>query len=411
MRIAFVCGFAWEPKGTARARAFPLAAELVKKGHEVSLFLVPYDNPAHSGLKRELEGVRIVNVEIDERPGLWHAPALAKRLCAAIARYAPEVAHIFKPKGYAGAACTWLLIKGFRGLALDCDDWEGWGGWNEVNAYPWLVKEYIDRQEKWLIRRAPVVTTASRVLERRAVELRAPSNGVFYIPNCGNAERMIPGSASAPCAAKGGTKESFGLPERPAILYGGHFDPADDIMFFCRAAERAARLFRATIVFVGEGPQLSEVKQFFAQREGVVVRFFPRLPYEQFLQLVAASDVAAFPYPDNAIYWAKCSARIVDYLSLGKAVVTTAVGQNTEYIVDGESGILAPPGDEARFGQELQNLLSNPELRARLGQNAERRVKQEFSWGRNPLETCLRAYRQLLRPNLPISTSAIKSSQ
>ena len=32
MRVACVSGFAWEPKGTARSRAFPLAAELVKKG-------------------------------------------------------------------------------------------------------------------------------------------------------------------------------------------------------------------------------------------------------------------------------------------------------------------------------------------------------------------------------------------
>ena len=74
MRIAMVCGFAWEPKGTARARAFPLGAELVRKGHEVSLFLTPYDNPADSGQERELEGVRILNIRVGERPGFGTPP-------------------------------------------------------------------------------------------------------------------------------------------------------------------------------------------------------------------------------------------------------------------------------------------------------------------------------------------------
>jgi glycosyltransferase involved in cell wall biosynthesis len=137
------------------------------------------------------------------------------------------------------------------------------------------------------------------------------------------------------------------------------------------------------------------MKGFFAQQEGVVVRFFPRVPYDQFVRLIAASDIAAFPYPDNPIYQAKCSARIVDYMSMGKAVVTTAVGQNVDYIVDGESGILAPPGDEARFTHELEKLLQDSELRTRLGCKARQRIKEKFSWSGEPVENCLAAYQQL----------------
>ncbi len=395
MRIAFVCGFAWEPKGTVRARAFPLAAELVKRGHQVTIFLVPYDNPNDSGKEEVLEGVRIVNMQVGRVSTLRQVPVLVKRLCNAVERYSASVVHIFKPKGYAGAACSLLSMKGFRGLVLDCDDWEGWGGWNDVKTYPWIVKEYIDRQEKWLIRRVPVVTAASRVLERRAVELRASSNGVFYIPNCAPSRKTDMASEFAPTSTADGAKKSFGLPDGPAIFYGGHFDPADDIMFFCRAAEHAACRVGAAIVFVVDGPQLSDVKEFFARREGIIVRFFPRLPYEQFLQLVAASDIAAFPFPDTPIYRAKCSARIVDYMSMGKAIVTTAIGQNADYIVDGVSGILAPPGDEANFGRELEKLLQDPQLRARLGQRAKERIKTMFSWDGVAVDNCLAAYRQL----------------
>ncbi len=318
MRIAFVCGFAWEPKGTARVRAFPLAAELVNRGHEVSLFLTPYDNPPDSGRKAELEGVHVVNINVGERPGFRQIPWIIKRLCQAIHHYSPDLVHVFKPKGYAGAACTWLLLRGFPSVVLDLDDWEGWGGWNDLKSYPWIVKEYIDRQEKWLIRRVPVLTAASRALERRAAELRKSPNAVFYIPNgcvgsqdTGSCERQ----PAVSCA-----KNHLRLPDGPVIFYGGHFDPADDVLFFCRAAEHAVRRFDATLVFVGEGPELPKVKEFLSRQGGINARFFPRLPHERFLQLVGVSDIAAFPYPDTAIYRAKCSARIVDYMSMGKAV-------------------------------------------------------------------------------------------
>jgi glycosyltransferase involved in cell wall biosynthesis len=396
MRVLFVCGFAWEPKGTARARAFPLAAELVKRGHDVTILLTPYDNPADSSKKWELHGVRIANVDVGKNPRVWHIPVILKRLCTAIRRHSPEIVHFFKPKGYAGAACTWLLWSGFRSVALDCDDWEGWGGWNEVKNYPWLVKEYIDRQEKWLTRRAPLLTTASRALQQRAVELRRSSDSVIYIPNCAGS----PDNAGAQDRALSMTgeqaRESFNLPEGPVVFYSGHFEVRKEIMFFSRAAIRAARLCEATIVVVGDGPELSFMREFFNQQKDVQARFFSPLPYDRFVELLAASDVAAFPYPDDPIYHAKCSARIIDYMSMGKAVVSTNIGQNAEYIVNGESGILVPPEDEMKFSEELERLLKDPELRACLGRKARERVLEKFTWSGESVDNCLAAYRELV---------------
>ena len=402
MRLAFISGFAWEPKGTARARAFPLAAELVKRGHAVTLFLTPYDNPDDSGVERELEGVRVVNVKVGKRPGLRHAPLLAAKLCQAVQACSPDVVHVFKPKGYAGAACSWFLMRGSPRVVLDCDDWEGWGGWNEVSTYPWLIKEYIDRQERWLIRRAPVVTAASRTLVQRSLALRQSQDGVFYIPNCGASRQNLRHQETALALGSDTAKEAFGLAGQPVIFYSGQVAAGEEAMFFARTAARAALRCRAIVVTVGEGPGIAQIREYFS-REGVAARFFPRLPYREYVGLLAASDIAVFPYPDDPVHQAKCSARIVDYMNMGKAVLTTAVGQNQEYIVPGESGILAPAGDENQFGWELERLLQSPQLRTQLGRAARRRSGEKFSWSGEPIETCLAAYRHLLKAELPVS--------
>jgi glycosyltransferase involved in cell wall biosynthesis len=394
-KVVFVCGFAWQPKGTARFRAFPLAAELVKKGYAVTILLTPYDNPVQSGEQRELHGVQIRNLDVGTRPGLRDVPSIVRKLCTAIRGLSPDIVHTFKPKGYAGAACTWLLMKGFRSIVLDCDDWEGWGGWNDVKNYPWLVKEYISRQEKWLIRRVPVVTTASLELQRRAADIRKSPKNVFYIPNCVGSPETEMAQRHALSLSGEEAKRSFGLPPAPVIFYSGHFDVGGEIMFFSRSAARAARESGATIVVVGEGPALPQMKKYFAQQDGVQTRFFSRLPYDRFVELLAATDVAAFPYPDDAIHQAKCSARIVDYMSMGKAVLSTSVGQNNDYIVSGESGILTRPGQEEDFALALQQLIANADLRGRLGRNAQEQIRKNYCWSGEPINNCLRAYNQL----------------
>ena len=159
MKIAFIGGFAFSPKGTMRARAFPLAAELVRRGHEVTIFLTPYDNLEDSGRDWIREGVHIRNVKTG--PTLLSYPGVLARLLRMVEDYRPQRVHIFKPKGFAGAAGSYLLLKGQYPTAVDCDDWEGWGGWNDFKTYPWVVKEYIDRQERWMMSRAPAVTATT----------------------------------------------------------------------------------------------------------------------------------------------------------------------------------------------------------------------------------------------------------
>jgi glycosyltransferase involved in cell wall biosynthesis len=166
-------------------------------------------------------------------------------------------------------------------------------------------------------------------------------------------------------------------------------------MLFCRTAAPVAERNHAAIMFVGDGPDLPKVKEFFLRYPGVQVYFFPRLPYEKFIQAIWACDITAFPYPDNAVHRSKCSVRVIDYMAMGKPVITSAVGQNKEYIVDGESGILAPAEDEDVFSQKLERLLRDSNLREFLGRNAEKRVREKFRWQGETLQQCLAAYEQI----------------
>jgi glycosyltransferase involved in cell wall biosynthesis len=61
------------------------------------------------------------------------------------------------------------------------------------------------------------------------------------------------------------------------------------------------------------------------------------------------------------------------------AVISTALPAVAELVIDGETGLLAPPDDPERLAQAIARLLREPALRARLAEAGFRRVRSTFS--------------------------------
>ena len=69
---------------------------------------------------------------------------------------------------------------------------------------------------------------------------------------------------------------------------------------------------------------------------------------------------------------------IVEAMARGIPVVSTSMPAIAEAIVDGESGLLAPPGDSAALADALARALADARLRQRLGEAARARAIERF---------------------------------
>src|SRR6185437_5021367 len=244
------------------------------------MFLPPYDNLGDCGKKWELEGVRITNVgHLDyvhrSSPRVFRYPRMLWQLISEVKRYSPDLVHVFKPKGFSGAAGTYFLLRGKPPVVLDCDDWEGWGGWNDIKSYPWIVKEYIDRQERWMVSRASGVTVASRALENRAIELRGIKGGVYYLPNCGASAANCELQDRVSALSREQIRRELGWNNTPAILFSGHIEDKASLEFFARAAGPTCQKLAATVAFVGYEPESARIQSLFAGYNDVKRLIFP----------------------------------------------------------------------------------------------------------------------------------------
>ncbi len=82
-------------------------------------------------------------------------------------------------------------------------------------------------------------------------------------------------------------------------------------------------------------------------------------------------------------------------MACGCAVVASAVGGIPEIITNGVDGVLVPPESPEALATAIVSLLSNPELRRRLGERARTTVRQRFNRQAICAQT-VEAYRSLL---------------
>ena len=95
--------------------------------------------------------------------------------------------------------------------------------------------------------------------------------------------------------------------------------------------------------------------------------------YRTLRELYARASVVVVPLVETDFQAGVTT--ILEAAAMGKAVVATATSGQSDTIVDGETGILVPPGDPTALRDTIRGLLANPAERRRLGLAAHDAVR------------------------------------
>ena len=87
-------------------------------------------------------------------------------------------------------------------------------------------------------------------------------------------------------------------------------------------------------------------------------------------------DIGIMPLDDTAWTRGKCSFKLIQYMSVGRAAVASPVGMNRDVIDGQNNGLFA---NEQDWFEPLDLLLSNKTKRVQMGTEARKRVLQEYS--------------------------------
>ena len=245
-------------------------------------------------------------------------------------------------------------------------------------AYQPFLERFLDRVDL-IVTSSPNIIAGSGFLAPRAEKCRVVP---FGLP----AQRLTP----TPAARRRAAELRAARPGRNLVLFVGRlvYYKGVDVLL------RAMASVDADLVLIGRGPLEARLRELASgSGMGTRVTFLPPQDDEELLAWYGAADVFCLPSVARSEAFGLVQ---IEAHAAGTPVVSTSLPTGVPYAnLDGVTGLIVPPGDASALAAALTRLLSDGELRARLGHQARTRALAEFTVPRMVAGT-LEVYREAL---------------
>jgi sugar transferase (PEP-CTERM/EpsH1 system associated) len=340
--------------------------------HVICILRPPIDHPMCQGLENH---ARLMCLATTESGSRFQAAAIAK----AIKQVKPDIVHS-RNWGCIEAvlAARWVghcaVVHGEHGLDFDTINGEP----RRRRCFRRLAFEMADR----------VLAVSYQLRELHAARTGYPAGKITVIHNGVNERRFFPDPET-----RARVRAELGIGENELCIGSvGNLAPVKDHMTTLRAlAEFENKVKNWRCVIFGEGPERPRLEAFIREHAQWKERIsLPGLT-RRIPEMLNAMDVLVLPSLTEGI----CNS-LLEAMAVGLPVIATKTGGNPEIVIDGDSGFLFPVGDVRQLTERLLLLEAARDLRLQLGQQAVRRMREDFS-----VDSMARGYAQVYESLIP----------
>ena len=367
MKIAYVCQ-SYPPMMSGAALVIQRLAEgMAAREHSIMVLTASCPGMANTEKSQNLNLVQLHSLRnplrVDQNFVVWSKEKIKREL----KKFQPDILHTHDPLNLGLAAVRAARNENPKIVFT-------------IHQLPWFITSYL-----------PVQTRIKQVVEKsiwrysqwfmsRCNGLITPSQKIAKIvhANSGFLPKVISNGVDLDLFTpeKKHTHEARELcekyelcPDDPVILYVGRIDPDKRVDRILKAVARVIQDTKVQLFVVGDGTQREELIQ---QSHSLGIQencFFPGFisKYEDLPGIYRLADIFA-----TASEIEIQSSVVLEAAASGLPVVTVNASSMAEFVMDGKSGFLLPPGDMDLFAEKLSRLLRNPNLRIQMGAAARK---------------------------------------
>ncbi len=351
-------------------RAMAFGRQLARRGHQVTVATVAPGKTWHTRWEYPEENLAVV-----ETPGAMYrwwpgwgggpADVLWRVWHVITSRYDAIYGFSHHPDVLVPLAAG-LLFK----RVLHLHDWVDWHA-GAANSFRGIrLAHRIDGFfEELPVRWAKVMTANSTLLCERAIRAGADPARTFHILEGVHSDELVP-------VARQEARERFGVPpDRPVLgmLAGGN--PTRPVEVF--AAVQAA-LPDALLLIVGKpnAQSLALIEQLGLAEHVILSGWVDDADLPAWL---SCADVLYFLLDDVLVDRARWPHKVNDYMSVGRPVVITRVGDIAGFVEEHGTGLVASQ-EEADIVEKIVSLLKDPARAEEMGARGRRAAVEVLDW-------------------------------
>lgn len=243
--------------------------------------------------------------------------------------------------------------------------------WGRSDQY-----RYIARMEADAARGATKVLAITTALKDELISRGVDENNIVLVPNGVDTERFTPLPRDEELSGE------LGVSGRTVIGYVGSvvdYEGLDLLLETAATLKESRDDFH--VLVVGDGAKLEDLQALAAERElGDVVTFTGRVPHEDVERYYSIIDITPFPRIPLPVCEMVSPLKPFEAMAMGKAVIASDVAALAEIVTPGRNGLLHTKGSAASLTEQIETLLDDRELAARLGAQAREWVVAERDW-------------------------------
>jgi glycosyltransferase involved in cell wall biosynthesis len=374
-----------QPKGQS-SRTYDFSRELVKRGHQVTMFTNSYCHwthverlaPHEKWRIEEIDGIRVVWLRTIHYSGngsrrganmlsnIWRSIQVARILSDT-----PDV--VIGPSVPLGTGWAALKIARMKGAAFVFEVRDVWpialvddGGLSKRNPVYYAFR-FIERN---LYRNSQRISATMPFLYQHVSESGSNPEKVTWIPNGVDFDRF-----------SGFEKYAGGENLPLTVMYVGGFGAAHDVITIVRSAailqQQGNDKFR--FVIIGNGVKKTECQREASLNKLTNIEFRDPVPKSEVPRLQMGADILVACVLDSAAYRFGLNLnKIFDYFASGRPVIFSGKAPN-DPIVESGAGYSIPPEDPEAMVNVLKKLsMISPAERAEMGKRGRRYVEENY---------------------------------
>ena len=299
-------------------------------------------------------GIELVEVAVD---GVRAFPMTLRAVERIVRDTRADLVHTHgKGAGLYGRLAAWLVgvpaVHTFHGIHYE--------------SYSRASQTLYLALERWLAGLTHTVINVSETQQEEALALRVARPGrCVVVVNGIDIDELAARPASG--------KAALGLNADDHVLgCVARFDPIKRHEVLLEALGRVVKQrHNVVLLLAGEGPEKARIDQHADRLKVRVVNpgaiAWQTNPYSSCDLYVTASSKEGLPLAP------------LEAMASGLAVIATRVPGHQDVVIDGTTGLLVPPGDDAAMSVAIESLLGDPGRRRRMGQAGRERVRKEFT--------------------------------